>query len=116
MVKKTPFYADYTNKFSTENLLNLHEMLQLALKWIKMYVRVFSKVLENDILGYFAFLQFYGCRNASKGCFLGKNHYILPKIAVFAHLDCCKIGKKQNIQKTLHEVVVNTLRYIFTHF
>jgi hypothetical protein len=47
---------------------------------------------------------------------LGKKSHILPKIAVFAHFGSRKIGKKQNIKKSLPKVVVNTLRYIFTHF
>ena len=35
-----------------------------------------------------------------RGQFLGKNHYILPKIAIFAHFGSRKVGKKQKIKKT----------------
>jgi hypothetical protein len=56
--------------------------------------------LQKGILGYFAFLRFYGSRNVLRGQFLGKNHYILPKIPIFAHFGSRKVGKKQKIKKT----------------
>ena len=74
-------------------------MPRLAQKWIKMYLRVFSKVLKNDILGYFAFLQFYGCGNASKGGFLGKNHYILQKISILGISAAVKLEKKKKLSR-----------------
>ena len=72
--------------------------------------------LQMGIFGYLAFLQFYGCRNASRGRFLAKNGQIYPKIALSAHLGSRKIVKKQNIQKSRCKVVANTPRYIYTNF
>jgi hypothetical protein len=55
---------------------------------------------------------------AKKWLFFNIFHFlgILPKIAASAHFGCRKIGKKQNIQKSLLAAVENILRYIFAHF
>ena len=71
---------------------------------------------QGGIFLYFAFFQFYGCRNAQKQRFWAKYSDFYPKIALSAHFGSRKIVKKQNIQKSLFEIVANTLRYIFAHF
>ena len=65
---------------------------------------------------FFAFFQLYGWRNVQKWRFLAKYSDFYPKIALSAYFGSRKIVKKQNIKKSLHRIVENTLRYIFAHF
>ena len=80
-----------------------------------MYPKLFTTTLGRDFL-IFCFFPILRCRNAQKQRFWAKYSDFYPKIALSAHFGSLKIVKKQNIQKSLFEVVANTIRYIFAHF
>ena len=88
-----------------------------ALISLKMYLRVFSKILENYILGYFVFFyNFTAVEMHQEGALWVRITIFCQKALFFRISAAVKLEKNKKSPQNLVEVVVNRLRCIFTHF
>ena len=114
---KKPVFFRRLGKIFKKNWRKIELVLGKCFNWPTNWYKC-SSLLQICVSNfwYLAFSQFYGCRNAPRGSFLGKNGQFYQKMALFAHSGSHKIRKKkQDIKNLIHKYVAMTLRNIYTN-